>query len=258
MIDEYKKDYLKGKRIVKRIFLVLIFISLLLIGIKLLKEIGGVVLFPVKQVIVYGNRYVGSKDVIKLLGIGPTTSILNINRSKSSEILREDPRIETAVIVKVYPDTVKVYLKEKSMLLPLKVGDNLYALSSDGVVLGRITNSTGIVSPILQILNYDDIKIGYKLDNFLVQETLKTIQKLVEDDNNFFKEINQILIRKSGVYLNLNNSKYSVYLGDNISPEVLKRLKALITIIENSKEAERGKSLIINMSFSHAAVKIRE
>ncbi|RKX94278.1 MAG: hypothetical protein DRP84_07300 [Spirochaetes bacterium] len=258
MIEEYKKDFIKGKRFVKRIFLILIFISLILIGLKLLKDFGGIALLPVKKVVVYGNNYISSKDVIKLLGLGPTTSILGISRMRAIEELKSDSRIETAVVVKVYPDTIKVYLKEKTALLPLRVGGEWYAISRDGVVLGKIDDNKAIKSPGLQILNYDDIKIGYKLDNFLVQETLRSIQSLKDNDPGFLSKIDQILIKKSGIYLSIGNDKYNVYLGDNINPDVFRRLKALIAVLENSREAGGEKQIIINMSFSHATVKIRE
>jgi len=258
MIEEYKKDYIKGKRFVKRILLILIVISVIFIGIKLLKDIGGVVVFPVKRVVVYGNKYVSSKDIIKLLGLGPTTSILSINRNKAADTLKSDPRIEAVVVVKVYPDTVKIYLKEKSRFIPLLIKNELYAISSDGVVLGRIKNKLVSDTPVLQILNYDDIKTGNKLDNFLILETLKAINRLKEKDNNFFSTIDRISIGKSGVFINIKNDKYSVYLGDNINSDVFNKLKVLIGVLESSREADGGKQISINMSFSHAAVKIRE
>jgi len=261
MIEEYKKDVAGHRKVGKRILIALIFLLIILITVRLIAGLDSEVIFPVKQVQIYGTYYVQNKEIIHEMGLHPTTSLITFNKKKAMASIIDDQRIVKVAMVRLYPGTIRVYIKEKKPVAVLQKRDHLYLVSQDSVILGIAQPSTARTMPfILLNENSDDIKIGQRIENFIVHTLLYSLMNVKNDNENFFNQIDKISITHNGVYMTLEKGRYHVYLGQNIDREAFKKLRSLIVVLSNEGVGKNKESLFydIDMSFPNAAVKIRE
>ncbi len=258
MIDQYSKDIVKTKRILRRILIVIIALLMLFIIVKLLRDVGGIILFRVKKVQIFGSNFLNNKGIMKTMGLGPSISLLTFNRKKAETLLMSDMRVESAVVVKAYPDMIKVYIKEKNPEYILYAGQKVYAVSMDGVVLGEINKRSEKYGPILQFENSDDIKIGKRLNNFLGLNVLETLNSLKREGKLILERISSVEIRSSGIYLQIDGGRYMVYAGNSVSEDTFNRLDALIGVLKERYRTNTDSKYYVDLSFSQAAVKIQE
>ncbi len=256
MIEQYRRDIVKAKKILRKILVIIIVVLLIFIVAKIVKDISGVVLFPVKSVQIFGNKYVSSKDIMKIIGIGPSVSLLTLKSEKAEMLLMSDNRIESAVVVKVFPDTLKIYLKEKRAEFTLDYNGKRYVISNDGTILGKAVSNSDVFRPILLIENNDDINIGSKVNNFLLLEVIGVLSKMEEMDKTLLNRLTSVNVRTSGIYLELDKGKYRVYMGSYISMGLIDKLKALLKVLNNNSLDDNN--YYIDLNNSYAVVKVGE
>lgn len=94
--------------------------------------------FAIEDVKVSGNVETSEIDILQLLGLDGTTSLVAIDIAEARRKLNELPWIENAEIRKVYPGTVQVKLKERQA----------YAIWQHGSELSLIEKSGSVIAPL--------------------------------------------------------------------------------------------------------------
>ncbi len=94
--------------------------------------------FAIEDVKVSGNVETSEIDILQLLGLDGTTSLVAIDIAEARRKLNELPWIENAEIRKVYPGTVEVKLKERQA----------YAIWQHGSELSLIEKSGSVIAPL--------------------------------------------------------------------------------------------------------------
>jgi len=214
------------------------------------------VILPVKKLQIYGNRYVMEGEIIRLLKIDASTSILLFDREKAIERILHDRRIRRASVVKMYPDTLRVYISEKNIAAIVAAGDTRYAVSTDGIVLNTVKGRESGEYPLITLKsNNDDIKIGNEIQNIVVKNLLVALNEFKKRYPDFSARIDNAVVDKSGVYVYL--AGYRVYMGAETTLSKLVRLRALIHVLEDTGDFDDQYNGMtdIDMSFSHAAVR---
>ena len=123
--------------------------------------------FIIKNIEVTGIKHLNEKDVIKIIKSFNNTNIFNINIQKLHEEISKNTWVEETSIQMIYPDTIKIFLKEKE---PIAIWQNKYGnslITKNGeiiltkelnnfkynlpIIIGN--NAHQNISPILKILN---------------------------------------------------------------------------------------------------------
>ena len=130
---------------------------------KLFKDNG----FIIKNIEITGIKHLNKKDVIKIVKSFNNTNIFSVNIKKIHKEISKNTWVEETSIQKVYPDTIKIFLKEKEPIAiwQNKYGNNLITKNGEiilekklksfknnlPIVIGK--NAHKHISPILKILN---------------------------------------------------------------------------------------------------------
>ena len=277
MIEEYRKNEVRSKKIIRIILASCIVILVLLLLIKLLSGIRKTVMLPIKKVQIYGNTYIQNNEIVKIIDLDTGRSILFFNRKRAKLSLLQDKRISGIEIVKEYPDTLRIYIaeKEKKFLIKFLIknliknpinnslmdAEHTYWLSSEGVILKETTGRDLEMFPFITInVNNDDIRIGDLIDNFMVAGILSSIKEIENVYPEFYKRIHSFSVNERGIYVRFKDNNYRVYLGNTITREKCEKLRALILVLENlyPDMTSDNEILEIDLSFSNAAVRKRE
>lgn len=255
MIEGYSKGEVRPRRVFKLILIPSISILILMLLIKVSYRIDKSNILPIKKVQISGNSLVSNREVLKIIELENESSILFFSKNRAKKLLLEDQRVKVVEMVKIYPDTLRIHLVEEEPVVFIHTSGSDYWLSKDGIVLAeRIKASDSSLPSITINLNNVDIKIGKKVDDFMVKSILQSLSALKGSYPNFYNLIDSFSVDERGIYLWVENRFYQVYLGDQISLDKLERLRALIMVLKSLYPEKGIGTLKIDMSFSPASV----
>jgi hypothetical protein len=258
MIDGYGKSEVRYRKVIRIILVMCIGVLILLLGIKILGSSAKTAVLPIKKVQIFGNTYTRSDELLRMINLDTSRSLLFFNNKAAKIMLLSDRRISGVEIVKVYPDMLKIYVAEKRSRFQLAHGEHTYWMSADGIVLGAVPEGEELIVPLITLIsNNDDIKIGEEIANFMVFDLLGSLKELERLHPDFYKRIELFHITESGVYMYFKDRGYRVYLGNRITEEKFEKLRALTLVLENyaPDDDSVGDIKEIDMSLSYAAVR---
>ncbi len=94
--------------------------------------------FAVEDVRVSGNQHTSEIDILQLLGLDGSTSLLGLDIAAARKALSELPWVESVEVRKVYPSTVEVVLRERQA----------YGIWQHGTDLSLIERSGSVIAPL--------------------------------------------------------------------------------------------------------------
>jgi hypothetical protein len=227
-----------------------------LLGIRIIPELGVGTVLPIRNIRIFGVRFVSKREIIQRLGVDSARSLVFFHtRAGELELLR-DQRVARVEMVKVYPETLKVHILEKEPRAVVDVSGRAYLVSGDGVVLGEEDSSDYSDYPhITLIANSDDIKSGYPVKNVLLLNYLAALAEMEGEYPGYAELIDAVTIDGSGVSVAAGEGRYRVYLGSTVTTEKLEKMRAILLVLDEPAPAGAGPGTFdIDMNFSHAAV----
>jgi len=257
-VIQLQKSAVRPKKRVRAVLLALIAVLISLLMLKLGMRAGLSVILPVKKVQIHGTRYVTEGEIIQLLRIDASTSMLFFDREKADDRILLDRRIKRAAVVKMYPDTLRVYISEKDAAAVIAAGQRYYAVSADGVVLNTAKDRDSEMHPLITLNSInDDIKTGNEIQNIVVKNLITALYEFKKEYPAFSARIDTAAVDESGAYIYLSGGRYRVYMGTDSTVKKLIRLRALVHVLEDTGDFDKQYSgtTDIDMSFSHAAVR---
>lgn len=105
---------------------------------------GGVVAgagFGVEDVRVSGNRQTSEIDILQLLGLDGTTSLVALDIEGARKKLNALPWVEDSEIRKIYPRTVEVRLREREAFAIWQHGQELSLIEKNGSVIAPLRDN---------------------------------------------------------------------------------------------------------------------
>ncbi len=262
MINECDKGEVRSKRLLRGVLIAIIGILIILLLIKLGSGIGSLVIFPIKKVQIYGNVHMTKREVLQIMNLDASNSMITFNKKKAKRLILQDKRVVSIEMVKLYPDTLRIYIKEKLKEAVLVANSNTYWVSDDGIILSKFNETEDIKYsdlnyPYITLKSYnDDIKSGEEINNFIVIDIINSLISIKEEYSDFYGLIRSFSIQEDGVYVILKNNNYLIYFGSDVTKVKLEKLRALLIVLKGLYQTED--ILEIDMSGSHAAVKKRE
>lgn len=104
--------------------------------------------FAVEDVRVVGNEQTSEIDILQLLGLDGTTSLLALDIDASRRSLSGLPWVESAEVRKIYPNTVEVVLHERKAYGIWQHGSELSLIERSGSVIGPLRDNKFSVLPL--------------------------------------------------------------------------------------------------------------
>ncbi|WP_245480398.1 cell division protein FtsQ/DivIB [Neorhizobium sp. NCHU2750] len=97
--------------------------------------------FAIEDVKVSGNEQTSEIDILQLLGLDGTTSLVALDIDAARRKLSELPWVEYAEVRKVYPRTIEVNLKERKAFAIWQHGSDLSLIEKNGAVIAPLKDN---------------------------------------------------------------------------------------------------------------------
>jgi len=259
MIKSYEKSTVRSRKTIRIVLISLIIVLVVMTLLRVGLEVTGQAVLPVKTVKIFGNRFMTNQEIMSMLNLNSGKSLLFLNLEVAKDHLMGDARVKVVQMVKVYPDTLRVHIREKDPAALLVREGLRYLISNDGVVLTQAAEDQSYTDyPFISLLSKDDdIKIGNPVNNFLVLNLLDAVIEFKRQHPEFAATFDSYVIDDSGIWVRMNEPRYRIFFGSEVDTDKLNRLRALIFVLirHDDEESEEPGIVEIDMSGSYAAVR---
>lgn len=123
----------------------LLFISLL-VSYRLLRN-----LLVLEKVVVRGNQVLTERELMKLSGLKPGTSLLEISGSQVYHRLLSSPWIKEAVVRKELHDRIVIWIEEARPEAIIKKERSLYLIDERGFILEELRDQDHLLLPVIDM-----------------------------------------------------------------------------------------------------------
>lgn len=224
---KYKNKKEEEKAIKKRNFILKITKWVILLGLLIGTSIYIILspLFNITEINVSGNSKLTSQDIINLSQIETGINTFKISFKKVTELLKQEPYIESVNIERKLPNTININVKERVPTYMLEFANGFVYMNNQGYMLE--ISETALQVPIIVGFEtpVESISPGSRL---IIEdlEKLETVLKIVESakSNDVYNLITSIDISDGNNFiLYLNNEGHTVEFGDgsNINTKIL-------------------------------------
>ncbi|MEK4030280.1 cell division protein FtsQ/DivIB [Pseudobacillus sp. FSL P4-0506] len=136
-------------------------------------------LSKVSSIKVEGNELSSNADIIAQSGIKEGDSIWKVGMNRSEKKLESDPKIHQADVSIVFPNKLKISVKEQQKLAYLAKGKKLFPVLNNGTILRDAADGTPEQLPVLY-----DFKSGKELSRLM-----RSLEQLPSEIVNSISEI---------------------------------------------------------------------
>jgi len=126
-------------------FLIIIFLSIAFFGVKLLSQ-----KFYVREILVFDNNHLETKEIIASAKIRTGDSFFDINLNEIDKRLKQNTWIKKVTLRKQFPNTLIVKVQEAVPKALLSRRKRLYLVDEDGKILERIKGETTHFLPLIK------------------------------------------------------------------------------------------------------------
>lgn len=146
--------------------------------------------FAIGTVIVQGNKYMSNEDVFSIAGISDRANIFRLNTTDTKNRLMKDLRVAQAEVVRRFPATVVISLKERQPYAYASTGYGFVEVDEQGTVLAAFKTLKQLSVPMITGIKLGNIYTGDQVDNPEVKATLSYLAALSESSLNQLSEVN--------------------------------------------------------------------
>jgi cell division protein FtsQ len=146
----------------------------------------------VQSVKVEGNRYITSKQIIKLSKVKKDQSIWKVDTSEKAANIKKNPEIKSAKITPIFPNSIKITVSEHKRIAYLSIGGKFSPILENGNVLRELASGENpVFAPVL---------IGFK-EGKALRLLLKELDKLPIEIQNAISEIHHDPTKTDGYHI---------------------------------------------------------
>ena len=230
----------RRKRIKKRLFITLIF--LIVIGIVVINKTDVCI---IDKVMLEGDNLITGKYVQEKAETLKGLNIIYIDKKSIIKDFKRNPYVEELTIKRVYPNKLKINVKEAKGLYYVNKDESYYIISSNMILLEEIDSIEDKKLIELRGLDIENINLGDKVSNE------KKIEKIAEDFYNMEQVIEENGEEFSITAVDVSNiSNLKAYIGNieiflGTYENVFKKMSDAVQIYKNFDVTES-----INVSFT--------
>lgn len=104
--------------------------------------------FAIEDVRVSGNTHTSEIDILQLLGLDGTSSLMSLDIDAARQRLAELPWVQAAEVRKIYPGTVEIVLREREAYGIWQHGSDLALIEKSGSVIAPLRDSKFAALPL--------------------------------------------------------------------------------------------------------------
>lgn len=229
----------RRKRIKKRLFITLIF--LIVIGIVVINKTD---VFIIDKVMLEGDNLITGKYVQEKAETLKGLNIIYIDKKSIIKDFKRNPYVEELTIKRVYPNKLKINVKEAKGLYYVNKDESYYIISSNMILLEEVDSIEDKKLIELRGIDIENLNLGDKVSNE------KKIEKIAEDFYNMEQVIEENGEEFSITAVDLSNmSNLKAYIGNieiflGTYENVFKKMSDAVQIYKNFDVTES-----INVSF---------
>ena len=118
--------------------------------------------FRVAEIQVEGNLQVATQDIVDSLGLGPETSVLEVDLKALARRVLENPWVKEASVQRRLPLSLTIQVVER-MPEAVFIADRRYLLSADGVILAALAEDELPTLPTLRAAVPRHVAVGERI-----------------------------------------------------------------------------------------------
>ncbi|MCK5050181.1 MAG: FtsQ-type POTRA domain-containing protein [Candidatus Cloacimonetes bacterium] len=198
-------------------------------------------LFKVKSIKINGNENLET-DFLKNL----CNDFINLNLYSISkkDVLRKYEnivRIDRIKVSRIFPNKLKIEINEKKGEFFFRTASGIiFPIDKNRVVLDNVNFYENEVLPVIGTkIPDDEIIIGQKIENVLIEKIFSLRKKFANVDPDFINSISEFYFKDENLIFVNANIGYRIVFGDN---EIEEKLKKLI-FLEQNRTFERGTTI---------------
>ncbi len=218
--------------------------SILLIGVIIVFLLKAPI-FNVSKIEVVGNNIVTKENIINISGIKLGENIFKYGNKNISKI-KENMYVDDVKINKVFPNTVKISIKEREIKYQINLINSFVYIDKNGYILENSTLKKDVPIIIGFTILENDLLNKKRLETKDL-ETLSKINKIMESAKtiNIDNLITEINIEKEYI-LNLEAKAKKIYIGD--ASNLINKMLYVQKILE--KEEGKTGTIFVNGDIS--------
>ena len=195
-----------------------------------------------------GATYLTTDDILKVGNIYIGEPMFELETDQISTRLSKDLRIEEVTVRRNLPHTLDVTIKERKPVATITCDYGYLDLDGHGKIIDSYKNLKVMKIPMITGATVQDKYIGDEVDDKLVQEILKFLQKINEEALNKISEVAIISEDYIVAYTNTNNRSIQIRIGK------LERLDEKAHLTEDFlKDLENNPNPIEYIDFNYTA-----
>ena len=162
--------------------------------------------FRLAEIEVEGNVGLSDKEVIEMTGIAEDANILSIGLDRMCDRLMQDMRIEHAEATRVFPDRIRLVVKERTPLFYAAGGYGFLEIDKKGTVLAVHRSMNRMDVPVLTGCQLSDLYVGDVVSDDNLKQVTDYLTGLSDD---IIRQISEINIKDPArVYAYTSDSIY--------------------------------------------------
>ena len=162
--------------------------------------------FRLAEIEVEGNTGLSDKEVIEMTGIAEDANILSVGLDRMCDKLMLDLRIEHAEATRVFPDRIRLVVKERTPLFYAAGGYGFLEIDKKGTVLAVHRSMNRMDVPVLTGCKLSDLYVGDVVSDDDLKQVTDYLTGLSDD---IIKQISEINIKdRDRVYAYTSDSIY--------------------------------------------------
>ena len=232
---------------------ILVVVAVFLIAIILVFVSGA---FDVSEIIVEENNIISDEQIISFSGIEKGTNLFAISKNDTISKLKENPYIDTVTIKRIFPNKLKLIIKERQKKYAIQLANSYIYIDKQGYIL-EISNDTPEVPIIIGFqTDINNIKPNDRLEESDLNK-IKMIIKIMDtaQNNELANLITKIDISDESNYtIYLDKENKIAYLGD--ATELNTRFLYIKSILKE-QQGKKGE-IFVDMDLNEEYVYFRE
>lgn len=243
--DEYREeDYVasrmarKQKRNTKikrqHIFVKTFLVLFLIVGVLLTP------VFNINYISVSGNSYLSKEQIIEASGLNKNSNIFVFQTKKAVSGLENLSFVDAAQVKRVFPTSVKIYVKECTPVAQISCGQSLYlVVDKKAKILDTASVTDKYDVPVISGIDVSEFEVGKKVK----VENEKTFEKILLlsqeiGENSMTEDTQSIYAKDEDLYIKLKRGiTCNLGQGDNLSY----RIKFIKEVYKSIPEDKTGK-----------------
>lgn len=228
--------------------LALLLLAVLLSGFLLLQSS----LFSVGTVLVQGNRYVDSDEILRIAGVGARINIFRLNIDNIRQRLVKDLRIAGAEVTRRLPGTIIITVRERQPVAFIATNYGFAQVDGEGMILAVAKSIRQMAVPLITGHHIGNSYVGETIESPLVLGVLRYLSAL---SDTAFNHLSEIYIHSPAQITGYTTNGSLIKLGE--AEQMLEKAAKTSAIIANEKNAL---ALIeyIDVSYATPYVKFRK